>query len=96
MNHPIVADTKPIAVDLKKGEKYFYCTCGRSSKQPFCDGTHAGTAFRPKVFVAEADGKAFLCRCKQSGSAPFCDGTHAQISSDLIGKEVKGDTNGSD
>jgi glutamate synthase domain-containing protein 2/CDGSH-type Zn-finger protein len=89
MSHPIVADTKPIPVNLKKGDEYYYCTCGHSSNQPFCDGSHAGTPFTPKSFVAEEDGEAYLCQCKQSGNPPFCDGTHAQLPKDVKGKELE-------
>lgn len=66
----------PIKVELEAGGTYAYCTCGQSSKQPFCDGSHSGTEFRPKVFKAEKDGAHFLCACKTTGNAPFCDGSH--------------------
>lgn len=66
----------PIKVDLKEGGTYAYCTCGLSAKQPFCDGSHSGTEFRPKIFKAEKDGPHFLCACKTTGNAPFCDGSH--------------------
>ncbi|MCC5946773.1 MAG: CDGSH iron-sulfur domain-containing protein [Bernardetiaceae bacterium] len=85
---PIVADNKPIAVELKAGQEYYFCTCGKSSKQPFCDGSHQGTSFTPKPFTAEEDGEAYLCKCKQTANAPFCDGTHARISADQVGKEL--------
>ena len=56
MSKPIVADNKPIPTDLKAGEKYYFCTCGQSSGQPFCDGSHKGTDFKPQAFTAEEDG----------------------------------------
>lgn len=84
---PKVADNKPISVELKAGEEYYYCSCGKSSNQPFCDGSHKGTSFTPKSFKAEDDGEAYLCQCKQTGNAPFCDGTHARIPADKVGKE---------
>jgi len=87
MSNPIVADNRPKKVTLTKGDQYYYCTCGRSQNQPFCDGSHAGTSFKPKAFIAEKDGDAYLCRCKQSGRAPFCDGTHKQIADELVGQE---------
>jgi glutamate synthase domain-containing protein 2 len=87
MKTPTVADTSPIPVDLKKGEEYHYCTCGKSAKQPFCDGSHKGTDFVPKSFKAEEDGTAYLCRCKQTGGSPFCDGTHKKVPADQQGKE---------
>ena len=89
MNKPIVANNKPIPVELKAGEKYFFCTCGKSSNQPFCDGSHGGTGFSPKMHVPEADGKAFLCQCKQTGNAPHCDGSHSGIPDEDVGKEGK-------
>ena len=87
MSKPIVADNKPEAVELESGKDYFYCRCGRSKGQPFCDGSHAGTDFTPLKFTAEADGEAHLCRCKQTGNAPYCDGTHAQVPADQVGHE---------
>ena len=78
MNKPTVADNKPTPVDLKAGEEYYFCTCGKSANQPFCDGSHKGTNFAPKSFVAEEDGEAYLCQCKQTANAPFCDGKPAK------------------
>jgi len=58
---------------------YWWCTCGESKKQPFCDGTHKGKGFTPqKVEIAEAKTVAW-CGCKHTGKAPFCDGTHAKL-----------------
>lgn len=82
-----VADNKPIAVNLKAGEDYYFCACGRSANQPFCDGSHKGTSFTPKSFTVEKDGEAYLCQCKQTGNAPFCDGTHTKVPADQVGKE---------
>jgi len=79
MRQPIIADDKPIAVTLEKGKKYFWCSCGRSQNQPFCDGSHQGTDFQPLAFTAEKDGEAFLCQCKRSSNPPFCDGSHKAI-----------------
>jgi len=87
---PIIADNKPVRVELAKGQEYHFCTCGRSNSQPFCDGSHAGTPFTPKVVVAEKDGEAWLCACKHSSNAPYCDGTHKQFSADQIGKQGPG------
>lgn len=85
---PTVADNKPISVDLKAGKKYFFCTCGKSSNQPFCDGSHKGTPFSPEPFTAEKDGEAYLCQCKQTGDSPFCDGSHAQVPDEKVGEEM--------
>ena len=82
---PIVAGNSPIAVDLEINQEYYFCTCGRSKSQPFCDGSHAGTGFTPKPFVAEESSTAYLCACKHTGNAPFCDGTHKQFSAENVG-----------
>jgi len=90
MTKPIIADNKPVRVELAKGQEYHFCTCGRSKSQPFCDGSHTGTPFTPKVVVAEKDGEAWLCACKHTANPPFCDGTHKQFSADQVGKEGPG------
>ena len=78
-DEPKVAGTAPVAVELEAGKKYAWCTCGGSSNQPFCDGSHAGTSFRPHVFEAEQSGTVHMCMCKRTGSTPMCDGTHASL-----------------
>ena len=90
MKNPIVADNKPVKVTLSKGQEYHFCTCGRSKSQPFCDGSHVGTTFTPKVIVSKQEQEAYLCACKHTGNTPFCDGTHKQFSDDLVGKEGPG------
>ena len=87
MSKPVIADIKPKRVSLNKKEEYYFCTCGRSGNQPFCDGSHAGTAFKPQAFIAEENGDAFLCTCKYSANLPFCDGSHKAFASDQIGQE---------
>ncbi len=77
MTNPIAADTKPAAVSLEAGKEYYWCSCGRSKKQPFCDGSHRGTGLAPVSFVAETDGETFLCQCKGTKNRPFCDGSHS-------------------
>ena len=76
MSAPMVAASTPISVELVQGKEYFYCACGRSAHQPFCDGSHQGTGFSPLAFVAETSGSAVLCRCKQTATPPYCDGSH--------------------
>ncbi|MCW9033874.1 MAG: glutamate synthase-related protein [Rhodospirillales bacterium] len=76
MSGRIVAEAKPIGVELEEGEKYFWCECGKSAKQPFCDGSHRGTGITPQAFEAKESGKAFLCQCKQTKNPPYCDGSH--------------------
>ena len=87
---PIVANNKPAKVTLTKDEEYYFCACGRSNNQPFCDGSHAGTSFKPKSFIAEENGDAYLCECKHSANLPFCDGSHKQFDDAAIGKEGPG------
>jgi len=78
MSEPKTAGTKPAVTELAPGA-YFWCACGHSANQPFCDGTHKGTEFRPLRFeIAEARTVA-LCQCKRTGGQPFCDGTHKQL-----------------
>ena len=90
MSNPIIAATTPKKVSLNRGEEYYFCACGRSNNQPFCDGSHAGTTFKPKPFTAEENGDAYLCQCKHSGNTPFCDGSHKQFDAAQVGKEGPG------
>ena len=76
---PIIAATAPAKVDLEAGKDYFWCQCGKSKDQPFCDGSHAGSDITPLKFTAEKTGSVALCQCKASANAPFCDGTHASL-----------------
>lgn len=82
---PLIAAKKPAKVELKQGESYTWCRCGRSSNQPFCDGSHKGTGITPITFKAESSGDAWLCQCKATGDAPFCDGTHKKLSDHNVG-----------
>lgn len=88
MTDPIVYDVKPTAAELKAGEEYYWCRCGRSSKQPFCDGSHRGTDITPMSFAAKEDGEAYLCQCKQTGNPPYCDGSHKSLQNSDVGKAV--------
>ena len=65
-----------IALDVEEGKYYYWCSCGKSSKQPFCDGSHKGSEFNPIIYKAEATKKIFFCACKQTNNPPFCDGSH--------------------
>ena len=69
----------PYQVTLEAGRTYFWCACGRSARQPFCDGAHKTTSFEPYRFVAESSGTFNLCGCKGTDDRPFCDGTHNML-----------------
>lgn len=73
---PTIAQKAPFAVELEAGKTYFWCACGQSKNQPFCDGSHKTTPFTPTKFEATESKTAWLCGCKHSAKAPFCDGTH--------------------
>lgn len=79
MDEPKIVLKQPIAVQLKQGETYHFCTCGRSSDQPFCNGAHEGTSLTPLKFEATIDGTSHLCLCKHTKNPPYCDGTHDKL-----------------
>ena len=75
MDKPIFAAKTPVKVTLEPGT-YFWCACGRSKNQPFCDGSHKKVGLSPIVFKVEEKIDYWLCQCKHSKNKPFCDGTH--------------------
>ena len=76
MTSPTIAQKAPYPMAVKAGEKYFWCACGKSENQPFCDGSHQGSEFTPYAYNAEEDRTLYFCGCKQTAGAPLCDGTH--------------------
>lgn len=76
MSEAVRAADAPIAVDVEAGKTYFWCSCGRSSKQPFCDGSHSGTGFTPLKYQPGQTGTIWFCACKATANQPLCDGTH--------------------
>lgn len=84
MSKPVIANNHPAQVELEKGKTYFFCVCGRSDNQPFCNGAHKTTDIKPLSFTAEKSGRAFLCVCKQTGKAPYCDGTHKNFPDEAV------------
>jgi len=78
MKTPKIAQKSPFVLDTKAGT-YYFCTCGHSSKQPFCDGSHKGSEFVPEKIVIEKDSKVAWCGCKNTKNGAFCDGSHRDL-----------------
>lgn len=76
---PVIARKSPFKVELEAGRTYFWCACGRSANQPFCDGSHKGSSFVPMKHTAESAETVWFCGCKHSARAPFCDGSHKAL-----------------
>ena len=79
MTDALIAGRAPIPVEVEAGKAYFWCACGRSQNQPFCDGSHKQTAFTPVRYDAEESKTLWFCACKQTGNQPLCDGTHKTL-----------------
>ena len=79
MGEPIPAQKAPYKMAVKQGRTYYWCACGRSAKQPLCDGSHKEFGLEPVAYKAEKDGELWFCGCKSTGSRPLCDGTHNKL-----------------
>jgi CDGSH-type Zn-finger protein len=82
MTLPVIADRSPVDVQLEEGKEYWWCRCGRSKTQPFCDSSHEGTGIEPLAFVAKRTRTYSLCRCKQTKNGPYCDDSHKKIAAE--------------
>lgn len=76
MSEAVRASDTPFPVEVESGKTYFWCACGRSQNQPFCDGSHKVTEFTPVKYVATETRKVFFCGCKTTATQPLCDGSH--------------------
>lgn len=79
MTEPVVAQKSPFIVPVKAGQSYWWCACGRSKSQPFCDGSHAGTGLEPVEFTADKDRNVAFCGCKHTAAPTMCDGAHKKL-----------------
>ncbi len=79
MTEPTIAQKSPCAVQVEPGKTYYWCSCGQSKGQPFCDGSHKGSGFAPVAYKAEGSGKVFFCGCKRTKTPVRCDGSHSRL-----------------
>jgi CDGSH-type Zn-finger protein len=79
MSEPVIAQKAPYGVAVEAGKKYFWCSCGRSKKQPFCDGSHAGTGMSPLAYETKESKTLWFCGCKATKAQPLCDGAHNKL-----------------
>jgi len=79
MSEPVIAQKGPFAVEVKAGESYYWCSCGKSDAQPFCDGSHQGSEFAPVKFEATESKTVYFCGCKHTAHPVFCDGSHSKL-----------------
>ena len=76
---PAIGGHAPVTIEVEAGKTYWWCACGLSKRQPFCDGSHKVTSFTPVAFKPETSEKVWFCACKRSGKKPMCDGTHKTL-----------------
>ncbi|MGB8516562.1 MAG: CDGSH iron-sulfur domain-containing protein [Gallionella sp.] len=74
-----IAQKSPYAVEVEAGKTYYWCSCGKSKGQPFCDGSHQGSSFTPVAFEASESKTVYFCGCKHSGNQALCDGSHSKL-----------------
>ena len=79
MSDPIIVQKAPMPVNVEAGKTYYWCSCGQSKNQPFCDGSHKGSDFAPVAYKAEKDGTVYFCACKHSKNGALCDGSHSKL-----------------
>ncbi|NBV32682.1 MAG: CDGSH iron-sulfur domain-containing protein [Proteobacteria bacterium] len=79
MSSPHIAQKAPFPVEVQAGKTYYWCSCGKSTNQPFCNGAHKGSEFVPIPYTAEKDGTVYFCGCKHSAKGALCDGGHAKL-----------------
>jgi CDGSH-type Zn-finger protein len=79
MAESVIAQKEPFGIDVEQGKEYWWCQCGRSASQPFCDGSHKGTGLAPLQYIAKRNQTVWFCGCKRTGNKPVCDGTHSTL-----------------
>ena len=79
MAEPESPQKAPYPVDVEAGKTYYWCACGKSKNQPFCDGSHQGSEFTPLAYTADKSETVYFCGCKKTANAPLCDGTHNSL-----------------
>eukprot|EP00292_Cryptomonas_paramecium_P019075 CAMPEP_0113670154 /NCGR_PEP_ID=MMETSP0038_2-20120614/4978_1 /TAXON_ID=2898 /ORGANISM="Cryptomonas paramecium" /LENGTH=118 /DNA_ID=CAMNT_0000586137 /DNA_START=10 /DNA_END=366 /DNA_ORIENTATION=+ /assembly_acc=CAM_ASM_000170 len=88
MTEPVSARLFPAFTAVEKGKTYYWCSCGLSAKQPFCDGAHKGTPFTPVKYEATETKRVLFCMCKKTGNAPLCDKTHIKVATKTHGSKI--------